>query len=461
MKTILESLAEFAIGISFKEIPKPVVHQANRCLLDFMGCFWGGFGMKENRKLLQLAHEINPKPEASLWGTGLKAGMAEAAFSHGCIGHHFEYDDGISLGAHWGSETLPAILAMAEATGCGGQEVLRAIVVAYEVGNRVSQAFSSKLLSRGVHFPCAMGVFGAVSGVARLAGLTVRQTAGALGNGCLTPIAPYLPALSGAPIKDAYAGWPNFLGLMAVRWSRSGWHGPTDLLEGADGIGRIAGWSGSTQDLRKKILDGLGSSFEIMKTYFKPFPCCRWLHAPVQAIFNLKKEGGWRGGEVESIVVEGPELLRSYDRKSGFEKEITTRFSIPYVVAAATLYDRLDLKAFDSLRRSHPRLKALAKRVTVVTDETLDRMFPGRFQTRVRVKTRGGKSWEGECGLPWGPENPPTDLELEEKFSYLSGHSLKPSGIEKWLALFREGVEGDKTLKRTLGLLSQKVGALK
>jgi 2-methylcitrate dehydratase PrpD len=164
---------------------------------------------------------------------------------------------------------------------------------------------------------------------------------------------------------------------------------------------------------------------------------------------------------VESIVVEGPELLRSYDRKSGFEKEITTRFSIPYVVAAATLYDRLDLKAFDSLRRSHPRLKALAKRVTVVTDETLDRMFPGRFQTRVRVKTRGGKSWEGECGLPWGPENPPTDLELEEKFSYLSGHSLKPSGIEKWLALFREGVEGDKTLKRTLGLLSQKVGALK
>lgn len=457
MKTILESLAEFAVGISFKEIPKPVVHQANRCLLDFIGCYWGGFGMKENRGLLDLGREINPKPEASLWGTGQKAGMAEAAFAHGCIGHHFEYDDGISLGAHWGSETIPAILAMAEATGCGGQEVLKAIVVAYEVGNRVSQAFSSKLLSRGVHFPCAMGVFGAVSGVARLAGLTARQTAGALGNASLTPIAPYLPALSGAPIKDAYAGWPNALGLMAVRWSKSGWDGPTDLLEGADGIGRIAGWSGSVQDLRKKVLDGLGSSFEIMKTYFKPYPCCRWLHAPAQAIFDLKKEGGWRPEDVESIVVEGPEFLQSYDKKTGFEKEITTRFSIPYVAAAAVLYDRLDLKAFDSTRRSHPKLKALAKRVTVGTDEGLERMFPGRFQTRVRVMTRRGRSWEKESGLPWGPENPPTDLELEEKFSYLAGRSLKPSGIEKWLTLFREGVEGDKTLKRTLGLLSQKI----
>ncbi len=46
MKTILEALAKFAIGVSFKEIPKPVVHQANRCLLDFMGCYWGGLRNK-------------------------------------------------------------------------------------------------------------------------------------------------------------------------------------------------------------------------------------------------------------------------------------------------------------------------------------------------------------------------------------------------------------------------------
>jgi 2-methylcitrate dehydratase PrpD len=196
VRAILETLAKFAIGVCFKEIPKPVVHQANRCLLDFMGCYWGGFGMKRNHRLLALALEINPKSEASLWGTGLQAGMAEAAFSHGCIGHHLEYDDGISLGAHWGSETLPAILAMAEASGCGGREVLAAVVVAYEVGNRVSQAFSRILLSRGVHFPCAMGVFGAAAGVARLAGLSISQTAEAMGNACLTPIAPYLAAFS-------------------------------------------------------------------------------------------------------------------------------------------------------------------------------------------------------------------------------------------------------------------------
>jgi len=457
MQTILEELAEFAVGISFNELPEPVLRQANRCLLDLIGSFWGGFARKQNRRFLRLAREINPKPEVGLWGMGLKAGMIEAAFAHGCISHHLEYDDGISLGAHWGSEALPAILAMAEVCRCGEEEVLTAVVVAYEVGNRVSQAFSGRLLRHGVHFPCAMGVFGAASGVARLMRLTVSQTAEALGNACLTPIAPYLPAISGSPIKDAYAGWPNALGLIVTRLALEGWSGPRDLLEGPEGIGQIAGWRASAKDLRKQILRGIGSTFEIMKTYFKPFPCCRWLHAPAQAILDLKKEGGWTGEQVRTIVVEGPGFLRSYDRKRGFEKEISARFSIPYVVAAAALCDRLDLEAFDASRRSHPKLGALAKRVTVVTDEVLEKMLPTRFQTRVRVETRDGQRWEKVCGLPWGPDDPPTDAELQEKFSYLAGRSMKASQVGKWIALFNEGVERDKRLKTFFRLLRSRV----
>ena len=457
MKTILETLAEFSVGLSFEEIPEPVILQANRCLLDLMGCYWGGFAIQQNRTHLKLAREINPKPEAGLWGMGVKAGMAEAAFSHGCISHHLEYDDGISLGAHWGSETIPAILAMAEKAGRGGKEILAAIVVAYEVGNRVSRAFSSKLLLRGVHFPCAMGIFGAAAGVARIMGLTVSQTAGALGNACLTPMAPYLPALSGASIKDAYAGWPNALGLIATRLSQRSFGGPPDLLEGQDGIGRIAGWEGATRDLRKWILNGLGSTSEIMKTYFKPFPCCRWLHAPAQAVLSLREEEGWSGEEVESVVVQGPRFITSYDRKSGFEKEISARFSIPYAVAAAALSGRLDLEAFSPSWRAHPRLRALAGRVAVIVDEDLEKMFPGRYETRVRVKMRGGQIWEKTCGLPWGPDHPPSDQELEKKFSYLAGHSLGPVRIEEWFGLFREGLQTDKRLKKLLGLLSPRV----
>jgi 2-methylcitrate dehydratase PrpD len=132
-KGILKELAEFAVGVSFAEMPKPVVRQATCCFFDLMGCFFGGLSVEQNLKLLAMALDTNPKPEATVWGTGRKAGMAEAAFAHGCLAHHLEYDDGIFLGGHWGSETIAAVLAAAEVTGRGGSDLLAGIVVAYEV----------------------------------------------------------------------------------------------------------------------------------------------------------------------------------------------------------------------------------------------------------------------------------------------------------------------------------------
>jgi len=453
-KTILEELAEFAVGISFEEIPKPVVRQANRCFIDLMGCFLGGFSIEQNRKLLTLALEINPKPEATVWGTGHKAGMAEAAMAHGCLAYHLEYDDGISLGAHWGSEAIPAALAAAEVGGCGGRDFLTAVVLAYEVGNRVSRVFSRDLLARGVHFPCAMGAFGAAAGVAKLMGLSAAQTASALGNACLSPVAPYGPAFSGAAIKDAYSGWPNALGIIMVRLSQAGWDGPKDLLEGPEGMGRILGWRGSTQELRRGILDGIGEEFEIMRTYFKPFPCCRWLHAAVQAMLDLKEQGEWTATEVESILVEGPGFLRMYDKTEEIDQEIKARYSLPYVVSAAALFGHLGIEEFDELRRGHPPLLALMDRVKVGLDTSLDQAFPDQFRTRVSVQSKGGKLWKNESGLPWGPDNPPTDTELTQKFSYLAGRVLAPVQIQSWLELFAKGIESDEGLGRLLGLLS-------
>lgn len=456
-KAILEELAEFAVGLSFEEIPKSVIHQANRCLLDLLGCYWGGWRAEKNRELLALALRMNPNPQTTIWGVGTKAGMAEAALAHGCMAHHFEYDDGISLGAHWGSESIPAAVAMAELTGRGSHDLLAAIIVSYEVGNRVSQAFSEQLLSRGVHFPCMMGVFGATTGVARLAGLNASQTAGALGNACLTPIAVYRPALTGDPIKDAYAGWPNALGILLTLLSQAGWAGPSDLLEGEKGLGEILGSMSSGRELRKRILRGLGSTYEIMKTYFKPYPCCRWLHAPVRAILDLKQEGQWSGEEIASFRVEGPAFLKSYGKKIGFEKEIAARFSLPYVAAAAALYGRLGLEEFDANRRQDPILKKMVQHVQFGADPALDKVFPHRFRTRVKIRLKNGKRWEKECGLPWGPDDPPTKKEMAEKFSYLANGVLHPTQIDQWLAFFSGGIEKDTGLENFFQFLAERI----
>jgi 2-methylcitrate dehydratase PrpD len=456
-KRILEELAEFVVELSIRDLPKNVIRQGNRCLLDLLGCVYGALNREGTCNLLDMAVQINPKPEATVWGTGKKAGMAEAALAHGCLGYHLEFDDGISLGAHWGSETIPAAIAAAEFEDRGGEALITAMVVAYEVGNRVSRAFSNRMLSRGIHFPCAMGAFGAAAGVAKIMDLSAAETVKALGNACLSPIAPYGPAFSGAPIKDAYSGWPNALGISMVRMAQAGWGGPDDLLEGPEGLGHVLGWEGSVRELRSQILDGLGSAFEIMKTYFKPYPCCRWLHAPVKAILEMREKGGWRSEDIDTIQVKVPQFMMMYDKKGIFHHEIKARYSMPYTAAASALWGRLGVEEFEASKRFDPALARLAKRVTLEVDPALNKAFPEVFETQVTVYLTSGHSETNQCGLPWGPENPPSDLALEDKFSYLTGKILDPERIASWLDLFQRGIESDKTLSALLGLLSTRL----
>jgi 2-methylcitrate dehydratase PrpD len=454
---ILRELAEFAVGLSFDQLPAEVVRQVNRSLLDLFGCYFGGLSLEANHALIAWAKEINPKTEACLWGTGEKAGAAEASLVHGSLAHQLDYDDGISLGAHWGSQTIPALLAAAEAAGADGRELVTAVVAACEVGNRVSRLFSRGLLERGVHFPAAMAGFGAATGVARLWGFDAERTAGALGNGCLIPLAPYVPALSGAAIKDVYSGWPNFLGLNMVSLARAGWDGPRDLLEGPKGLAEILSWPGSAAELRTAALEGLGDGFEIMKTYFKPYPCCRWLHAPVKALLELKKEGGWTADQVAAIKVWGPSFLGSYGQKDNFAQATAARFSLPYVMAAAAWFGRLGLEEFSPTCRAEPGILDLAGRVAMEADPELESVFPPKYLTRVRVRLIDGRRWEKERGLPWAPEEPPTDEDLAIKFRYLAGKVLDKETLSAWQEVFWQGLETGPGWGRLHGLLQKRV----
>jgi 2-methylcitrate dehydratase PrpD len=454
---ILRELAEFSVGLSFDRLPEEVIRQVNRCLLDLFGCYLGALSLGANHQLFVWAKETNPKAEASLWGIGDKSGAAEAALVHGSLSHQLDYDDGISLGAHWGSQTIPAILTASELSGVSGQELVTAVTAAYEVGNRVSRLFSRSLLERGVHFPAAMAAFGAAAGVARLLGLDADRTAGALGNGWLIPVAPYAPALSGAATKDIYAGWPNFLGFNMVRLARAGWDGPWDLLEGTKGLAQVLSWPGSTDELRSGALEGLGDGFEIMKTYFKPYPCCRWLHAPVKALLELMQETGWTAHQVAAIEVRGPSFLSMYSQKDDFTQATSARFSLPYTMAAAAWYGRLGVEEFSQTCRSEPRLLTLAGRVAIEVDPELECTFAQKYLIRVGVRLTDGRRWEKDCGLPWGPEDPPTYKELADKFQYLAGRVLDAATLSAWQEVFREGLENDSAWAQLKSLVRKQV----
>ena len=450
--TIINRLAVFTQELKFEDLPQDVVRKANDCLLDFAGCYFAAIKRDNIPKIVQGIAAMNPTQDSTIWGTGLKCGIAEAALAMGTVGYHLEYDDGISVSGHWGSASIPATFLSVAKNGGNGKDLITAIVTAYEVGCRISRMFSPRLLKKHIHFPCMMGGFGAAVGYAKGAGLSAQQLAGALSLAGLFPVGTYSTATGGAHGKSLYSGWPNYLGVNVVRLSGLGLTGDADIMEAPDGFANAVGLAPMTDEYLVEAGRDLGSDFRFMQVYFKPYPCCRWLHAPVYAILKLMRENAVTRDMIQSIDIGGPEFAMMYDTRTGYDSKVTCQYSIPYSVGAAAYFGRLGLDEFEETARTDAGLAAFIDRIQMHVDDELQEKFPAVFGVRLKLKLKDGREFNVLQGTPWGPDAPATQDELLEKFRMLTEGVFTPEQQDEWERLYRAGFETDGAFERLLKL---------
>lgn len=455
-KTVIETLAEFAAGLTFEELPMDVRARANDCLFDLIGCYYGALGREKNVWLLEKIAGFNRMPESALWGTGMSCGTAEAALGIGTLCYDLEYDDGISMSGHWGSASIPATFLSVAEHGGDGRDLLTAIVAAYEVGSRISRLFSPELLRRHVHFPCTMGAFGAITGYGKGAGFDSWQLAGALSLAGLFPVGIYSTAISGAAGKGLYSGWPNYLGVNCGRLAEAGLTGDADILESRDGFGTAVGLAPVGEEEASYAVEKLGEEYRFMEVYFKPYPCCRWLHAPIHGALGLRKKYGIRVEDIGEVRIGGPEFAMMYDTHDGYESKVTCQYSIPYTVGAALLYGRVTTEEFEEDIRVGAPMKEISERIAMYVDEELQRKFPGTFSVKMELRMRDGTCFRCSETTPWGSDCPPTREELIGKFRVLTEQTLSKEEVEQWIALYLDGVESEGGFSRTVKLLEGK-----
>src|SRR5205807_1998476 len=130
--------------------------------------------------------------------------------------HGFELDDAhVSSSLHPGAVTVPASLAVAEAVGAAGADVLVALAAGYEVGLRVGICAGVSHSTSGYHVTGTVGTFGAAAAAARLLRLSPEQSAHALGIGG-TQAAGLYSARTGAMTKRFHAGRASQSGVIAA-----------------------------------------------------------------------------------------------------------------------------------------------------------------------------------------------------------------------------------------------------
>lgn len=428
--TAAETLAGWASWLQPEALPAEVVHQARRCVVDHLAAVLAGSRSEPARIVREHLAATEGRGASTVIGGDLRLSAANAAFANGTAAHALEVDDGHTRGAfHPGAAVLPAVLAVAEQTGATMDDLLVAVVVAYEVSCRVAEAGHPATRRRGFHNTSVAGVFGAAAGAARLLGADTVTLANALGIAGSQAGGLFEFLATGAETKRIHAGNAARGGVVAAELAARGLTGPVSVFEGVDGYGRaFAG-----DDFRiETLVAGLGTSWSMLDTYLKPYPCCRHLHGPIEAVQEIcRSVPGLAPEQVDSITVETYEIAARHDA-TAVDTLLDAQMSMPFAVATTLRHGSPALAHFEA--GSDVGTAAIMERVEVVVAPDLDAAYPRTRAARVTIRA-GGDELVHQVDQPYGePSRPLSDADLSAKFRMLVEPVLGPDGATRLLA---------------------------
>jgi 2-methylcitrate dehydratase PrpD len=408
-------LAKFALELNMEDIPSDVLTLAKEHFLDAFGIALASTGFDFGRAILSGASNLGEGTGTTAIGSGVKLPAASAALVNGVLAHGLDFDD-THIGAiyHASAPALAAVLAAGEANNASGKAVLLAFVGALEIGCRLATAGAGEFHDRAFHPTSLCGTFAAAAAAGRLSGLDHQRLIWALGL-CGSLSAGILERGS-SWLKRLHPGWAAHSGLAAVAMAKAGFTGPDTVFEGSRGfylshIERIPAGSALPSH-------ALGETWQSRGIALKPYPCCHFIHAFVDAALELRASVS--SGEIERI--ECPLTPRLHKMVAEPRSRCVhpanpyeALFSVQYVVALALVRGRVDLAAFHDDRLDAPEVIAIAEKTFCVDDRDSD--YPMHFPGEVIVHLRGGRILRCRKSSSLGtPDFPLSRAAIHEKF---------------------------------------------
>jgi 2-methylcitrate dehydratase PrpD len=426
--TTLQELADYVFGFDAAALPGNVRQAVRHAILDLVGASVAGFGSDAARAARAVAARQYAAGAASVWFFGHGLTPAGAAFANASAASALDLDDGHrGAGGHPGASIIPAAVAVAEAEGSGAERFLTAVALGYEVAIRIAAARDfTRLDTLSTGRWCG---YGAAACASYLMGLDRERTTEAMAIAGVA--APGLSAAGysrrmGNSVKEGIP-WATAIGLTAAELAREGYTGPTDILDHPDYYDPTA------------ILAGLGETFTVERIYHKPYACCRWIHAAIDAVLAMRGESDIAPSEIDSIeVYTFARALRLSNEPEPGSLE-GARYSLPFCIAAAAVDGPASLlpMSSDLLRRED--IRALAAKVRLTVDPVLDPLFPVQAPARVRILGKG-RTQEREVRFARGdPDNPMGQAGLLRKFTTLVAPVTDPHPLSD--AILRLGEE--------------------
>jgi len=419
-----ERLSEYSASVSYSDLDERVVLEAKKRLVDSIGCAIGAFREGPVAAARGLASKNYRTGDSTILGTKVAVTPDMATLVNGLMVRYFDFNDTyLSKEPAHPSDNIAPCLAVGEMEGVSGKDLILAVVLAYEIQCRLCDAAS--LRTRGWDHVC-YGLVSSALGAGKALRLSKKETTQAVNISLNSHLA--MRQVRAGELSD----WKGFSfanaarnAVVSVLLARAGITGPSPVFEGEMGFfSQVSG----PFDLPFEEFGRRGKSFELAKTFLKFYPAEYHAQTAIEAALEARKEMG-EDRRISSVEVEtheaGYSILAKDREKWAPSTRETADHSLPYIVAAALLKGRIDVRAYAGRNLRDPELLSLLGRITVREDGGMTAGYPGRFGNRITVTLDDGTVIRKQADTPRGhPGNPMSVEEIEAKFRGLVKRSL-------------------------------------
>ncbi len=441
-RTVIHELAAYVETARAQRPRHSTRHAVLRCLTDLLAAAAAGCREPGVHAVRRVALDTMQAGEVPIWFSGRRSSALGAAWANSAAAAALDLDDGHRIArGHPGAAVIPVALAVARETGATPDRLVKAIAIGYEVGVSIAAARLT-YGNTGTWSACAV-----VATAAALRDVSADRIAHALAiaeesapNQLFLSAPAQAMSPEGSDVKEGIA-WSVVTGMTALALAEAGHTGPRNRLD---------------SPLHYRFPDDFvaGAADHVQHVYFKLHACCRHVHAPLDALIALMARHRIEPASIESIEVWTYGGALRITNKVRPENLADVQYSIPYCLALVALHGERALLPLTARALNDDGAVALARRVRVGLDRSLDASFPAQTLARVVVTSLGVRH-ESEVTAPRGEAGTPlTDRELEAKFVEATREVASEAQRQQMLDALRDARNGDfTTLAACLGQL--------
>jgi 2-methylcitrate dehydratase len=424
-ETVTARMARWTAELKFEDLGDRAVREARRFLLDTLGCAFGGLRQEDARIALNVLDEIGGSGPSTVLGTGKKTDPVTASLANALMVRIMDYND-----IYWQqdpshpSDIIPAAIACGERARRNGKDLIAGIILGYEFECRFCEAAVPGIRERGWHHATLTAfVSPVVAGymlrlpwdkIQHAIGISASRhaTLGAVTAGKLTMM------------KNTVDPMATQSGVLAALLAEKGYTGPEHVVDGKEGLVKVFG-----PDWKLDVLtEGLGRSWRIEKCGMKAFPTEALTHTPISAVLDIVIGNDLKPEQIAKVHVRSlaraADILADPSKYDPRSKE-TADHSLPYVIAAAIVDRQVTPAQFEPDKIMDSKIREQLRKVEVVADREIEKVFPKLQRAIVTVETTDGRKLTKQLDFPKGdPRSPLTDREIEEKFDALASPVL-------------------------------------